>query len=213
MSLPFRLGRTLGGLGGEARLWNPLWMAPLPPRDIAELFGGKADAEELFSEAIEAWEGCPVDDPVERTMAFFINLYLQDDILVKIDRASMLHSLELRSPYLDIELVDFVRRIPAVWKFRNGTTKYILKRALEPVLPLQILHRSKKGFGMPVGKWFRDGLLDVDAESAAAWGMNTEFASRRLRRHARGRSDERAMLWNLWLLSAWAGARGGGFSG
>ena len=70
---------------------------------------------------------------------------LTDYMLTKVDRASMMHSLEVRAPFLDIELVDFVRRIPWQYKLRGGQTKYLLKKALEPVLPNDILYRSKKG--------------------------------------------------------------------
>jgi len=74
----------------------------------------------------------------------------------------MMNSLEVRSPYLDIDLVDFVRRIPASYKFRQGTTKYILKKALEPVLPKEIIYRNKKGFGSPIAKWFSNKTLTLE---------------------------------------------------
>ena len=149
MSFDFRLKRALRGLGHPPKLWLPVWMAPLDTAEIADLFSEPADLEDVFSEAIEAWDGCAQSDPVDRTLQFFTTLYLQDDILVKVDRATMMHGLEARAPFLDIDLVDLVRRIPSAWKFRNGQTKYILKKALETVLPADVLHRRKKGFGVP----------------------------------------------------------------
>ena len=89
-----------------------------------------------------------------RPLQFYTKLYLQDDILVKVDRASMMHSLEVRAPFLDIELVNLVRRIPSAYKFRNGTTKYILKKALEDVLPREIYIVEKRLWGAR-GPWFR----------------------------------------------------------
>ena len=141
---------------------------------------------------------------MDKTLQFYINLYLQDDILVKVDRASMMNSLEVRSPYLDIDLVDFVRRIPSAYKFRRGQTKYLLKKSLEPVLPRDILHRPKKGFGVPIGPWIRNGYLGFD-EFSANGILNPQFISQRLTQHRQGISDQRAFLWNAWLLSAWSG--------
>src|SRR5205807_6659984 len=127
--------------------------------------GQPVDIEEVYSEAIEQWDACRQTDLVDKGLQFYTKLYLQDDILVKVDRASMMHSLEVRAPFLDIELVDFVRRIPHSYKYRHGQTKYILKKALEPVLPRNILYRKKQGFGVPIGAWFKSGLLDVGTTS------------------------------------------------
>jgi asparagine synthase (glutamine-hydrolysing) len=127
MALDFKIKRALRGLSHDRRLWLPVWMAPLDHAGLQDLFGEPIDLEEVYSEAIEQWENCPQTDLVDKTMQFYTKLYLQDDILVKADRASMMHSLEARAPFLDIELVDFVRRIPSAYKFCKGTTKYILK--------------------------------------------------------------------------------------
>ena len=202
MSLDFRLKRTLRGLGHPPRLWLPVWMAPLDAGEIAELFGEASDPDDIFSEAIAAWEGCAQRDPVDRTLQYFTTLYLQDDILAKVDRATMMHGLEARAPFLDIDLVNFVRRIPSAWKFRDGQTKYILKKALEPVLPPDVLRRRKKGFGVPVGSWFREGALGLGAVPPSA-RLREDFVRARLADHRAGRSDERAFLWNMWLLEAW----------
>jgi asparagine synthase (glutamine-hydrolysing) len=204
MSLGFRLGRALRGMSYPPRLWLPAWMAPLEPREIAELLGEATDPEDVFSEAIEAWEGCAQKDPVDRTLQFFTTLYLQDDILAKVDRATMMHGLEARAPMLDIDFVDLARRIPSAWKFRNGQTKYILRKALEPVLPPDVLRRRKKGFAVPIGAWFRDGRLTLRAEDTAGV-LDGRFVGARQADHRAGRADERAFLWNAWLLGAWMG--------
>jgi asparagine synthase (glutamine-hydrolysing) len=121
---------------------------------------------------------------------------------VKADRASMMHSLEARAPFLDIDLVDFVRRIPSAYKYRRGTTKYILKKALEAVLPREILYRSKKGFGVPVARWFRKGELDL--AEAPLGSLNPRLVKRRAEAHRSGRADESAFLWSLYVLKRWA---------
>jgi len=202
MSLDFRIKRTLRGLTYAPRFWCPVWMGPLDPDELAELFGEPADIDDIYSEAIEQWDACRQSNIVDKVLQFYTKLYLQDDILTKVDRASMMHSLEVRAPYLDIELVDFVRRIPHQYKYRSGVTKYVLKRALEPILPRNILYRPKKGFGVPIGTWFREGALDFP--QAVSWGaLDSRFIQRKYEDHRASRSDERAFLWNAWLLAQW----------
>jgi len=191
MSLDFRLKRTLRGLDHPPPMRLPAWMGPLSVRELAELEGTPIDAEEVYSEAIEAWEGCRSEDPVDRATAFFVRLYLQDDILPKVDRASMLNSLEVRSPFLDIGVVDFAQRLPARFKLRGGTTKWLLKRAAERILPTGIVHRRKQGFAMPVGQWFASGPLDLNLQGAA----DASFWARVLAEHRRGLADHRLALW------------------
>ena len=199
MSLDFKLKRTLRGLDHRPALWCPVWMASIAPGDFDACFGAPVDLEDLYSEAIEQWDGCRTDSLVDRTMQFYTKLYLQDDILTKVDRASMMHSLEVRAPFLDIELVDFVRRIPWQYKLRGGQTKYLLKKALEPLLPNDILYRSKKGFGVPIGAWLESGAVALPAKQPA--GIEPGFVTARLAAHRSGTSDERAFLWNVLALA------------
>lgn len=204
MSLDFKLKRTLRGLGHPDRLWNPVWLGPLSPGDIRDLFQGPMDLEDLYSEAIEAWDACKQPDIINKTLQFYTRLYLQDDILVKVDRASMMNSLEVRAPFLDIDFVDFARRIPHTYKYRNGQTKYILKKALEPVLPKEILYRAKKGFGIPVGQWLKQPCFDLTPSGGGGVPfLNPMFIAGQQRDHLDNRADNRAFLWNYWLLKTW----------
>ena len=199
ISFDFRLKRTLRGLSYPKHLWNSVWLGPLEPKELNELFQETTDIEDIYSEAIDCWEACKQKSLVDRTLQFYTKLYLQDDILVKVDRASMMNSLEVRAPFLDIELVDFVRRIPSSYKYRNGQTKYILKKALEPVLPHEILYRPKKGFGMPIGKWFQNGSLKIRS-SYFPEILNNRFIKQAMSEQIACKNDQRAFLWNLWLL-------------
>ena len=200
ISLDFKIKRTLRGLSHPAAYRVPVWMGPLEPTQIDACFGGHTPPEELYSEAIEAWEACGHHaDPVDRTLQFFTRLYLQDQILAKVDRASMLHGLEARSPFLDLEVIDFARRLPHAVKLRGGVTKWILKKALEPLLPASILHRRKKGFGTPVGSWIRDGAIVPGIPTGSAGPV----VARALSDHRSGTSDERLFLWCQHVLNAW----------
>lgn len=199
MSFDFRLKRTLRGLDFPSNLWLPVWMAPLAPSELDELFNAPLNPEDVFSEAIDAWEGCASNNPIERTIAFYIRLYLQDDILVKVDRASMLNSLEVRAPFLDSDLVEFVRHLPVDMKLRGSTTKYLLRKMAAPLLPAEILTRSKQGFAVPIGQWFRDDALPNRRPDNA---VGAAFWQGRLARHRALVSDERAYLWSDWILGA-----------
>jgi asparagine synthase (glutamine-hydrolysing) len=205
MSLDFKIKRTLRGLSYRPSFWLPVWMGSLDPVDLEELFDGPIVLEDLYSEAIEQWEACPQTDLVDKTLQFYAKLYLQDDIMVKVDRASMMHSLEIRAPFLDIELVDFVRRIPSSYKLRQGTTKYILKKALEPVLPREILYRTKKGFGSPIGAWFKNGTLQMNGNRTSL--LQNNFIREKTAAHLAGKSDERAFLWNTYVLNRWSASQ------
>ena len=198
MSLDFRIKRTLRGLDQRPALWCPVWMAPLAPDEVADLMHEPVDAEGLYSEAIEAWEQCDPPDLASHVLEFYTRFYLQDDILTKVDRASLAHSLEVRAPFLDIDLVDFVRKLPVEWKLRGGRTKALLKAALAPLLPRDILHRPKKGFGVPIGGWFRSGALPMPQRLPD--GLDVRVLQHKAEAHQAGKADERAFLWNAHLL-------------
>jgi asparagine synthase (glutamine-hydrolysing) len=192
ISLDFKIKRTLRGLTHPPALWNPVWLGALEENEIADFLG---KPEELYSEAIEAWDSCPQRDVVDRTLQFYTKIYLQDGILAKVDRASMMNSLEARAPLLDIEVADFARRLPHEYKLRGGTTKYLLKKAASRVLPAEIINRKKKGFGSPIGPWFRSGRL--------APSSNEPFVQNRLAAHRAGRSDDRLFLWCQLVFEEW----------
>jgi len=203
ISLDFKIKRTLRGLSYRDELRLPVWMGALEPSEIDDYFGDHTPQEELYSEAIEAWEAAGTQaHSVDRALQFFTRLYLQDGIMAKVDRASMLHGLEARSPFLDLEVVDFARRLPHTVKLHQGTTKWILKKALAPVLPASILYRKKKGFGTPVGSWLREGAITPEIPSDSM-GHAAAVVKKALDSHRAGRSDERLFLWCQHVLNAW----------
>jgi len=138
-----------------------------------------------------------------------LRTYLPDDLLIKADRSSMAASLEARSPLLDHALVELAARIPSNLKLRGGVAKYILKQAAADLLPADIIHRPKHGFGVPVGRWFREGMREYAREIlldplALGRGCLREDAVRRLLdEHASGRRDHGARLWLLLTFEWW----------
>src|SRR5205085_12155296 len=99
-------------------------------------------------------------DPLSRIQYVDIKTYLVDDILVKVDRASMANSLEVRCPLLDHRLMELIAEIPSELKLHGSCGKYIFKKALEPIVPSSILQRRKLGFSIPLATWFRNDLKD-----------------------------------------------------
>ena len=175
-------------------------MASLEPAELEDLFWEPINLEEVYAEAITQWEACSQENLIDKTLQFYTTLYLQDDILTKMDRASMMHSLEVRAPFLDPDLVNFVRRIPAEFKYRKGETKFLLKEALTNVLPREILYRRKRGFGVPIGKWFQCGDITCLAMPQET-RVNPNFIERALRSHMSNKVDQRSFLWNVYLIS------------
>ncbi len=146
MSFDFKLRRTLMGLSHEQPLWNPIWLAPLEPRDLKEIFERPPPPEELFEEVLALWHSGQGKDLIDRTLEFYTNFYLQDDILMKVDRASMMNSLETRAIFLDNDLVEFCRRLPN--RFRTTPTKPPMTPVdgmrIEPVVEQWAQHRTGK---------------------------------------------------------------------
>lgn len=204
LSLDFKVKRTLAGLEYPPHLWNAVWMGAVEPREFGEIFTEPARLEEIYSESIEVWDRCRQTNIVDRSLQWWTNLYLQDGILAKVDRASMLCSLEARSPFLDLEMANLARRIPWQLKFHRGETKWILKEALRPLLPAAIVSRKKKGFGMPVGRWLREGKFTLGEMPAP---VRPGFVERKAEEHLAGRMDHRLFLWSAWVLGAWNRAR------
>jgi asparagine synthase (glutamine-hydrolysing) len=196
MSLDFKLKRTLNGLSYSSRLWNPVWLGPLSPPEIGRIFGQEIEAEELYEEAIELWDRAPHLNLVEKTMEFYTTFYLQDGILTKVDRASMLNSLETRAVFLDNDLVEFAGRLPTSLKYRNGKGKYLLKKVLSRRLPADIVGRPKKGFGIPLALWLREVPKQIPLNGIA--GIDTGEVAELWRTHRSGRANNAIALW-VWL--------------
>jgi len=196
MSLDFKIRRALVGLSYDPKVQMPAWMSPLEPSDIAELLREPVSVEDLYSEAITIWQESRTGSPVDRMLEFFTRIYLQDDILPKVDRASMMVSLEVRAVFLDNDLVDFCRRLPNRFKYRNGTRKYLLKKALSGTLPDTTINRKKKGFGMPVSEW----LMSIPkVPPMHGFGRtNIDLARQYWNQHRAGSHDHRLFLWS-WL--------------
>jgi len=145
-------------------------------------------------------------DPLSRIQYVDIKTYLVDDILVKVDRASMAHSLEVRCPLLDHKLMELIAQIPSTLKLNGGQGKYIFKKALEAVLPQDVLRRRKQGFAVPVAEWFRGELKSFAHEALFERQdalLNYGFVRKCWNQHQRGQRDWSALLWCVLMFKTW----------
>jgi asparagine synthase (glutamine-hydrolysing) len=149
------------------------------------------------------------NDLIGQLLSVNMKSYLPGDLLVKTDRMTMANSLEARCPFLDQQLLEFTAGIPSKLKLKGMTTKYILKRALRGIVPDEIIHRKKHGFGVPVGRWFRTSLKHYLHETllspeALQRGYFHESSLRRLiEEHQSGKRDHGHRLWALLTLEIW----------
>ena len=160
------------------------------------------------------FEGLDSLGPVDQLTRVDMQTYLPDDLLVKVDRMSMARSLEVRSPFLDYRLVELALAIPVRHKLRKGSGKWILKKTLEPYLPLRLLRRRKQGFTVPLEQWFgkelsafaREILLDGSAERGF---IEKKGVAQILDAHDRKETDHDDLIWALLVLETWFRAREG----
>jgi asparagine synthase (glutamine-hydrolysing) len=164
------------------------------------------DAERVLARHFARFSGLTHDSQM---MRFDFETYLPEDVLTKVDRMSMAHSIETRVPLLDNRVIDFAASLPSRFKIRDGRRKHLLKETLRPLLPAGILDRKKQGFGIPLGVWFRGGLTTVFSDvlgspRAQQRGyFDRRFVSHLLREHQTGRRDHTLRLWQLLVFELW----------
>jgi len=155
------------------------------------------------------------DDPLALIQYLDLKTYLVGDINTKVDRASMAHSLEVREPLMDHPLVEWLATLPSSLKVRGGDGKYLLKKAMEPRLPAEILYRPKMGFAVPLARWFRGPLRERLREAVLGDRLaDTGFFDRAslgrlLDDHGSGARDHSPALWALLMFDAFLRTSGG----
>ncbi|KMY68326.1 hypothetical protein AAU61_01105 [Desulfocarbo indianensis] len=213
VSLDFKLKQFMRGAGYSSEIMFFRWMGSFSDEEKTDLFLPQL-REQLstvytYSDVIRYLSQSRLNRDLERILYCMIKLYLQDDILIKVDRASMANSLEVRSPFLDHELVEFVNRLPSRLKLRRFTTKYILKKMAERKLPKTVVHRKKKGFGIPIGRWLRHDLKELMTDYLSAGRIRREgffdpkVVSTMVGEHLKGSKDLRKPLWTLLMFEMW----------
>jgi len=152
---------------------------------------------------------CDAQDEIERMQYLDINFYMAEDILTKVDRASMAVSLETRAPLLDPRIGQFAASLPLDYKLRGSKGKYILKKSVGGLLPNTILHRSKKGFGIPIAEWLKGRLNPLMHEMLAPQRLNEQglfesaYVQTLIAEHEKGIASHHKQLWTLLVFQLW----------
>jgi asparagine synthase (glutamine-hydrolysing) len=185
------------------------WKEIFDPGARAELAGAEAaawDPLDLYRERYAETEGAA---PLARMQDVDLGIYLVDDLLVKTDRLSMAHSLELRVPFLDPKVAEFAFSLPTKLKVRGFAKKRLLRRALEPLLPREVIHGRKQGFSIPLAAWLRGPLEPFARETLAPSTLTRQglldpaAVTPLLDRHCAGREDLSRQIWGLMALTLW----------
>ena len=169
----------------------------------------RASEPDIFADARRLFAECDSNNIVERMQSLDAQFYLAEDILTKVDRASMAVSLEVRAPYLDPRVAEFAASLPPRYKLHGYTSKYILKKAAKGLVPPFVWRRGKKGFGVPFAKWLKHELkpLAHDLLSPERLRRNGLFDPKYVAKlqdeHERGIANHRKLLWTLLSFELW----------
>jgi asparagine synthase (glutamine-hydrolysing) len=213
-SWDFKVRQFLRGMKvpPHQRLWR--WLGAMAPEELSGLLMPEVldqiEPRALFAQ-LRWMDGSMSDrDPIGRDTHMFTRTYLAEGVLAKVDRASMACSLEVRSPLLDVDLVELAATIPGRFKVKRGMPlKHVFRQAVRDLVPAEVLQRPKRGFALPIGAWFRgelrDMLLDTLSEKTIReQGLFRPEAVRRLLdEHLEGRRDHRKPLFALFMFERW----------
>lgn len=189
----------------EVPAWFSLWM----PAERRRLLGKQDGIIPGEENKLAILRHSTAPDFISRCQELDLHTYLAEDILVKVDRASMANSLEARVPLLDHKVAELSFRMPSSLKLRGGEKKYILRKCMANELPNQIMTHPKQGFGVPLKLWFRNELRELvedrfsQANSPAAAFVDLSFARDILRKHQAGTRDFSHHIWSLLFLDSW----------
>jgi asparagine synthase (glutamine-hydrolysing) len=215
---------TGASLDERMTIWNAFFSS-----DLHELlrsdFGASLEPTDMLHHLDRERQQMAGRSPLSRLLHANFTSYLADDLLVKVDRCTMAHSLEARSPFLDRQLVEYVAGLPDGFKLRGRRTKAVLRDAFADLLPRPIEQRGKMGFGVPLGRWFRDRLREYMRELLLAPDaryremLSGTYVERLVDRHLSGQANLGPQLWSLicferWLqmLPDWRGQRATSYS-
>jgi len=209
LSFDFRAKRFVSGASYPLPERHQRWMGSFAAEERTALLSEEM-RDHLSSAHMPAdHDAARPREPLNQVLLMDMRLYLENDILVKLDRASMMASLEGRVPLLNNDFVEYATRLPLDMKLRGLRSKFVFKRALRGLLPNSILNRPKKGFGIPVANWFRGPLKEqmlsvLSPERVARKGFFDPAAVGALvGDHLSGRRDNRKQLWTLFVFELW----------
>jgi asparagine synthase (glutamine-hydrolysing) len=211
ISFDFKVRRFLSGRGYPIEARHQRWLGSLYDEDKQQLLQDwiKPVLRDTYHMAYHYAHECDATQYLNRLLFNDINLYLEGDILFKVDRASMANSLEVRVPLLNRDLVDYITTLPIELKLHGFTGKYLLKKCVERRLPSEIIYRPKKGFNMPVARWMTQDLRELVEHNFSETTLKNQglfkhqFIKKLFDDHLEHRRDNRKPLWTLLVFQLW----------
>lgn len=212
LSFDYKALRFITGAKYDPVARHHVWFGSFTPEEHEQLLTRdalSASNGDIYRDARLMSEECDAEDIVERMQNLDTRLYLAEDILTKVDRASMSVSLEVRAPFLDPRVAEYAASLPASYKLRGRKAKYILKRAVAGLVPPFVTRRSKKGFGVPVAEWLKGKLKPLARDLLSpdrvrrAGVFNPDYITRLQDEHERGVANHRKLLWTLLMFELW----------
>jgi asparagine synthase (glutamine-hydrolysing) len=218
MSLDFRAKKFIYGIPFPPVERQYIWMGTFSPDEkkglLAHGLQGGLKAFNAFHVLHDYLKDKAFSSELGKLLYLDTKLYLQDGVLVKVDRASMAHGLEVRVPFLDHRFVELITGLPERLKMKGFTTKYLWKKAINGRIPNEIAERKKKGFGIPIAKWFYGELKDLMIEMLSESRLKKQgifkplVVQQLIADHLARRVDNRKKLWNLLVFQLWGDSFG-----
>lgn len=212
LSFDYKALRFITGAKYQDLVRHHVWFGSFTPDEQKQLLTRELLQEsdnDIYRDARKMMRESDADNLIEQMQDLDTRLYLAEDILTKVDRASMAVSLEVRAPFLDWRVAEYAASLPVNYKLRGQTSKYILKRAVKELVPSFVLCRSKKGFGVPVAEWLKVKLRPLARDLLSpervrrAGVFNPEYVTRLQDEHERGVANHRKLLWTLLMFELW----------
>ncbi|HYW74454.1 MAG TPA: asparagine synthase (glutamine-hydrolyzing) [Pyrinomonadaceae bacterium] len=212
LSFDYRARRFITASHYDEVARHHVWFGSFTPDDTEELLtedAKRASEPDIYREARRVFAECDSGNIIERMQSLDTQFYLAEDILTKVDRASMAVSLEVRAPYLDPRVAEFAASLPPRYKLHGYTSKYILKKAAKGLVPPFVWRRGKKGFGVPFAKWLKSELRPLahdllSPERLRRTGLfNPDYVAKLQDEHERGIANHRKLLWTLLSFELW----------
>jgi asparagine synthase (glutamine-hydrolysing) len=209
ISFDFKIKQFLKGLENEKKYMHSYWLGSFTPSLKQKLFRDDIKAEIKNSNGLNSVDyflnDVTKENHFNQLLYIYYKTYLADDILFKVDRASMYNSLEVRAPFLDTSVVEFLSSLPKKYKIQGNNCKIILKELMRNKLPSSIIDRQKKGFGIPLSKWIKE---DMKKEIFSVLNQedpffNPSFIKNILDEHISSKQNHRKLIWNLYVFKLW----------
>jgi len=213
ISFDFKAKKFINGFYEDRKYRHQHWLGAFDSLQKQNLFSSDTKKELADSneyDDIDVYlDSLKNTSDINKIIYLYLRMYMMDDILVKVDRASMFNSLEVRAPFLDCNVVDFANSLPADFKIKGFETKYILKKLMKNKLPKEIVWRKKKGFGTPMAHWLTNQLKPLALDLLNEQKIKNEgifdhiYINKLLNDHFAKKTDNRKLIWSLMVFEMW----------